>query len=191
MVKSSPVSYQRAVEEAWKDVLARTTEGHIRVKFLSDIYNIDLTEKRVVSAPGNTAAKDHVTIILLHYLAAKLAAGKLPELSGEWIDFNELEGGEGYYPAFKKRTIDPIIRKYGTDPDALSAAAGRMGAKQAKLGDVSVIIHPLEQVAILVKMSRADEEFAADANILFDSNISRIFRTEDIVVLTESIVHKL
>jgi len=40
-------------------------------------------------------------------------------------------------------------------------------------------------------MSKADEEFGPDANILFDKNISGIFCTEDIVVLTELIVHLL
>lgn len=191
MVKSSPMSYQRAMEKAWTDVRALTKEERFSVKFLSDIYDVRIIERSVTLAGGNAAAKDYVAIILLHYLARKLALGKLPELSGEWIDFNELEGGEGYYPAFKKRVIDPIIRKYGADPDALLTAAGRMDAKRAERGDVSVIIYPLDRVAMLIKMSRADEEFAADAGILFDRNISGIFRTEDIVVLTELIVHKL
>ncbi|MCX5678146.1 MAG: DUF3786 domain-containing protein [Candidatus Omnitrophica bacterium] len=179
------------MEKAWEGVRALTSKERFSIKFLSDVYEIHITEKRVTFTPGNVVAKDYVTIILLHYLARKLAFGKLPELSGEWVDFNELEGGEGYYPAFKKRTIDPIIKKYGADPEALLAAAGRMNAKRVELGDVSVIIYPFDEAAILIKMSKADEEFPSDASILFDKNISGILCTEDIVVLTELIVHKL
>ena len=66
-----------------------------------------------------------------------------------------------------------------------------MPAKRADLGDVSIVVYPFKEVGILVKMSRADEEFGPDANILFDKNISGIFCTEDIVVLTEILVHLL
>ena len=57
--------------------------------------------------------------------------------------------------------------------------------------DVSVIIHPFKEISILITMSKADDEFGPDANILFDKNISKIFCTEDIVVLTEMVVHLL
>lgn len=185
------MSYTQALEKAWKAVAALTKERRFSVKFLSDTYDVDLESNRVISASCKGCAKDHVTIIVLHYLARKLKLGKLPELSGEWIDFNQLEGGEGYYPTFRKRTIDCIVQKYGADPEALLTAARRMNARKAELGDVSIIIYPFDEVGILVKMSKADEEFAPDANILFDRNISGIFCTEDIVVITEMIVHQI
>ncbi len=185
------MSYQQAVEKAWQDVRGLTSKERFSVKFLSDTYDIDLGSKLIMSASCNVPAKDHVAIILLHYLARKLTFGRLPEQSGEWIDFNQLEGGEGYYPTFKKRTIDHVVSKYGSDPEALVKAAERIPAKRADLGDVSVVIYPFEEVGILVKMSKADEEFAPSANILFDRNISRVFCTEDIVVIAEMIAHQL
>jgi len=185
------MGYAQAVEKAWRDVRALTSEKRLSVKFLSDTYDIDLSSGLVLLTPDNSGAKDYVTIILLHYLARRLAPGRSRKLSGEWMDFKELEGGEGYYPTFKKRTIDPIVKKYGANPEAILAASGRMNAKKADLGDVSMIIYPFDEVAILIKMSRADEEFGPDASILFDKNISGIFCTEDVVVLTEMIVHQL
>ncbi len=97
----------------------------------------------------------------------------------------------GYYPAFKKRTIDQIVRKYGSNPDALLKLGERFPIEKVDIGDVSVIIYTFEEVPILVTMSRADEEFDADANIVFDRNISKIFCMEDVVVLTEAVVHLL
>jgi len=38
-------------------------------------------------------------------------------------------------------------------------------------------------VPILVKLWKGDEEFAPEANMLFDRSISRIFCTEDVAVL--------
>jgi hypothetical protein len=185
------MGYLQALDKAWADIAAITAEKAFSVKLLSDIYEINLDRKVAVSSSCGVTAKDHVTIILLHYLAQKLTFKTLPEPSGEWIDFNELAGGEGYYPAFRKRTIDHIVKKYGRNPEGLAGATQRMPAKAAGFGDVSVIIYPFVEIGILFKISKADEEFGPDANILFDRNISKIFCTEDIVVLTEMIVHQL
>lgn len=185
------MSYAAALEKAWKDISGLTEEKGFAVKFLSDSYDVSLGAKEVMSASRNTSAKDYIAILILHYLIQKLKAKAIPDPSGEWIDFNRLEGGEGYYPAFKKRTIDHMIRKYGSAPEALLKAAVRFPSKKADVGDVGVIVYPFKEVGILIKMSKADEEFAPEANILFDANISKVFCTEDIIVLTEIIVHQL
>lgn len=184
------MSYAAAIEKAWADV-SQSSQKTFSIKLLSDTYEIDIVRKQVLSASCNVPAKDYVTIILLHYLAQKLALKTLPAPAGEWIDFNQLEGGEAYYPTFRKRTIDRVIKKYGQKPEELLKAAQRFQSKKGPVGDVSVIIYPFEEVGILMKMSKADEEFGPDANILFDKNISKIFCTEDIVVLTEILVHQL
>ncbi len=185
------MSYAQAIDKAWEDVRTLSGKERFTVKFISDTYDIYPVSKRAISASCNTGAKDHIAIILLHYLARKLALGRLPELTGEWINFSELEGGAGYYPAFKKRTESHIVRRYGANPEALFDAERRMNAKRGGFKDVSIVIYPFDEVAILVKMSKADQEFSSSASILFDNNISAIFCTEDIVVLTELIVHQL
>jgi len=185
------MGYQQALEKAWHDVSEATDGKLFSVKMLSDTYDIDIAKRSAMSSSCSVPAKDYTAIILLHYLAQKLAFKTLPEASGDWIDFNSLPGGEGYYPAFKKRTIDRVLAKYGNSPEGLLDVMDRMPAKVANFGDASVIIYPFAEVGIMIKLSKGDEEFGPDANILFDRNISKIFCTEDIVVLTEMIVHQL
>lgn len=185
------MSYQQALDKAWKDVADSSGEKRFSVKLLSDIYDIDVGRKVAMSSSCNTPAKDYTTLILLHYLLQKIAFKTLPEPAGEWIDFTGLPGGEGYYAAFKKRTIDRIVAKYGKNPEELLRVAQRMPAKTARFGDAAVIVYPFVEVGILIKVSKGDEEFGPDAAILFDRNITRILCTEDIVVLTEIIVHQL
>jgi hypothetical protein len=185
------MSYQQALDKAWKDVSDSSSEKRFSVKLLSDIYDIDVERKMAMSSSCNVPAKDYTTLILLHYLAQKIAFKQLPEPACEWIDFNSLQGGEGYYAAFKKRTIDRVVSKYGKNPEELLRVSQRMPAKTAKFGDVAIIVYPFVEIGILIKISKGDDEFGPDAAILFDKNISKIFCTEDIVVLTEIIVHQL
>ena len=66
-----------------------------------------------------------------------------------------------------------------------------MGGEKANAGDVGIVVNPFDGISILVTMWRGDDEFGPDVNILFDKNISKVFCTEDIVVLTEVLVHEL
>lgn len=185
------MGYAQALDKAWERCTAQKAPADLSVRFLTDTYTVDAVHKTVLSASCNIPAKDHLAIILLHYLARVISLKKLPPPAGEWIDFRRLEGGEGYYAAFKKRAIDVIMRKYGTAPDALITAAERLGGTRAAVGDVGVVIEPVDGVRICIALWRGDDEFAPEANILFDRDIAAVFCTEDIVVLTEIVVRSL
>ena len=185
------MGYDKALELAWKEIEGLADESRLSVKLLSDTYEIQIPSRSIVSVSCNVPAKEHISIILLHYVIRRFHLKALPEPTGEWVDFNQLEGGEGYYPAFKKRTIDQLIRKFGDDPGGLLRAGERFPSKRSATGDAGVIFYPLEYVPIMLTIWKADEEFGSDANIVFDKDISAIFCTEDIVVLTEFLTHQL
>lgn len=185
------MGYAQALEKAWMEVSDLAKERNFSVRLLSDSYEVDLNDKAVRSLSCNIPAKEHISIIILHYLIQKLKFEGLPATTGEWLDFNQLEGAAGYYPTFKKRTIDHILRKYGSQPEALLNVAERLPAKQAGTGDIGIIIDALENVPMLITIWKADDEFGPDANILFDKNITKIFCIEDTVVLTEIVAHTI
>lgn len=180
------MAYAQALNKAWDQITERCS-----VKFLNDTYDVDPEKRLVLSVSCNVPAKEHVSIIVLHYLIRKLSAVPMPVRSGEWVSFNQIEGGEGYYPTFRKRTIDVILRKYGTNPDGLLDSALRLGARRAGTSDAGLILEPLEGVPIMITVWKGDSEFGPDANILFDRKIADIFCTEDIVVLAEFVTHSL
>ncbi len=181
------MGYEAALEKCWESLAKAGFDSPVSLKFLADEYSIDPRDKSVLSLSCNVPAKDHAKILILHYLAHKLKG--LPELSGEWISFKELASGESYYPAFRKRAVDPVIRKYGENPDGLLSALERLPARRGKDGDVGIIVDVFDRVPVQVIIWRGDEEFGPEANMLFDRSISRIFETEDIAVLGGFIAH--
>jgi hypothetical protein len=175
------MTYDIAINKAWEELAELNPDKNFSVKFLADEYNVDLETRKVLSLSCNVAAKDFTTILLLHYLIQKTKG--LPALTGEWLTFRELSGIEGYYPAFKKRAIEPIIRKYGSNPQGLLQVLDRLPAKRVMEADVAIVLGAFEGVPVLIKLWRGDEEFGPDANMLFDRSVTQIFCTEDIVVL--------
>jgi hypothetical protein len=98
---------------------------------------------------------------------------------------------EGYASAFRERAIEPIINKYGNNPQSLLAVLERLPAKKINYADIGIVVEVFEGVPVLVTFWRGDEEFKPEANILFDQSISRIFCTEDIVVLAQFLAMRL
>lgn len=183
------MGYDVAIAKSWLELKGVTKERALQVKFLGDEYSIDLENKKVLSLSCNVPAKDYITILVLHYAAKRIEG--LPPIAGEWIDFRQLDGGQGYYPTFKKRIVDTIKRKYGDKPEALLKLSERFKAKESDSADVGLSLEVLEGVPVLIQLWKGDEEFGPEANILFDKNIKDIFCTEDIVVLSEFIAHNI
>lgn len=175
------MSYEAALRKAWEDLAKLKTGKELSIKFLADEYNIDLGAKKVLSLSCNASSKDFTSILILHYAAQKIKG--LPGITGNWLTFRELSGVEGYSDAYHKRAIEPIIRKYGKNIEGLKDLTGRLPAKLSPGGDIGLEVQAFEGVPVLVKLWKADEEFGPDANMYFDSSITGIFCTEDIVVL--------
>ncbi|MCM8796635.1 MAG: DUF3786 domain-containing protein [Candidatus Omnitrophica bacterium] len=184
------MSYETAIVKAWDELLKLRPEINLTVRFLSDEYAVDTLNRRIVSVSCNVSAKDFLVILLLHYLIRRFN-GIVPP-SGEWLTFRELSGVEGYAAAFRKRAIEPLIRKYGRNPEGIFSAQERLTAKRLQETDAAAMVFEVfPGVPVLVKIWKADEEFGPDANIFFDRSITGIFCTEDIVVLAGLIAESL
>jgi hypothetical protein len=175
------MSYDIAINKAWEELGKLRPANNLSIKFLADEYAVDIEAKKILSSSSNVPVKDFTAILLLHYLAVKLKG--LPRLTGVWLPFRELSGVEGYLPAFRKRAIEPLIRKYGREPKNILQVLNRLPAEKADGADVAIILQAFQGVPVLLKLWRQDEEFAPDANMFFDRSITAIFCTEDIVVL--------
>jgi len=181
--------YDVALNKAWEELENSTKDSIVSVRFLADEYTVNVKDKKVLSLSCNVPVKDFLVILILHYLVKKSKG--LPKITGEWIDFRELDGGQGYYSNFKKRVLKIVIKKYGTNPESLVSLISRFKAKRVELADVAICLEPLEGSPILVQAWKGDDEFSPEANILFDKNIKDIFCTEDIVILSEFLAHSI
>jgi len=183
------MSYEPALNKAWDELLRLNPGTNFTVRFLGDEYSVNLAARKLLSLSCNVPAKEFSAILILHYLAQKLKG--LADLSGEWLTFREFSGIEGYYPAFRKRAIEPVIRKYGRNPKGILDNPNRLPLKKSRGADVSVIVEAFEGIPVLVKLWQADTEFGPDANMFFDANITRIFCVEDIIVLASLVAAAL
>lgn len=183
------MGYEVAINKAWNELLTFKEPRETAVRLLSDNFTIDYKKRALFSLSCNVAAKEFTSVIILHYLIQK--AKGLPPLTGQWLNFRELSGIEGYYAAFRARSLAPLVRKYGNNPQGIISCLERFPGKKAEGGDAAIVIEVFTRVPALVKVWGKDEEFGADANMFFDASINHIFCTEDIVVLAQIIASQL
>ncbi len=181
--------YEDALNRAWKTLNGLSACEVHSVSFLSDMYEVNLKARGILSNSCNAPAKDYVAILLLHYLIGTLKNGYLP--SGEWISFKGIEGGATYYPAYRNSVVKPLLKKYGSRPKDILSAIERFKARQLDLGDASVEIETFPDVLIRIVLWGQDAEFGPEATILYDKDITRIYTMEDITVFSQFIVHNL
>ena len=158
----------------------------VTVYYLDQPCLVTFPEVKVIPTVG-TELPLREQILILHYLA--LAKGTTT--TNSLITFRDLPGGIVYYPTFSKRTMEPLTRYFGREPELLVKAAKRLGARQIDMGDTTMVINALRHVPITMVLWRGDEEFPPQLNLLFDANITDYLESEDVTVLCEIITWKL
>ncbi len=181
------LSSMKAEEICRNSGASRIDDDSILIQYLNRPYQVAISTGEISpeDRKENVPVKDQ--ILILHYLTKATGAPFTHKL----ITYGQIEGGKFYVPAFIKRNIDPLLKCFGHSPELLLEVAQRMGGTKAPYGDVSVSIDPFPRVRIFFILWKGDDEFPPNGNILFDGNISHYLTSEDVCVLTETVVWKL
>jgi len=176
------------IQEQCRKSGARYVEpNEIVINYLNQPYHITLPDVEILLEDSNVEVPLKDKILILHYFT--LAKGT--PATGSLVTYKQLPGGVSYFPAFSQRAIAPFVNHFGKNPEMLIKAAAKLGGHEADHGDVSVTVNAFDHVPITLVLWRGDEELAPNGNILFDANISDYLSTEDVTVLTETIIWKL
>lgn len=126
-------------------------------------------------------------VLILHYLMAV----EVPDLTGRWISYREIPGASFYFGAFVKRAVDPLKKVFGQNISGFSRAAEKLRARIIENGDAGFEFRVLPAVPLQLILWEGDDEFPAEANILFDETIGRILSPEDVAWLAGMVVYRL
>lgn len=124
-------------------------------------------------------------ILILHYLT--LARGT--PLTGEWMAFRELPGGDIYVGPFTNRTIRPMVGFFGAQPQRLVAALESLGGRREALGHAGGSVDILPRVRIALAVWEGDDEVPPSGQILFDRSAPDYLDTEDLVVAAAEVFY--
>jgi hypothetical protein len=179
--------------ESYEGLLARSgfepaEGGGLRIPFLDRVYR--LSHPGLEFSDASADAKEiplQEQVLILHYLQGDPQAG----VSGEWVAYREIPGASFYFGVFVKRALDPLKKVFGENTEGFGRAAGRLRVKAVGLGDAGFEFRVFPKVPVRVILYAADEEFPAEANILFDRSIGRLLSPEDVAWMAGMLVYRL
>lgn len=146
----------------------------LKVPFIDQAFLVKHPDGKVKTSDGDDASI-YLAIIILHYLAT--ADGK--PLTGRWIAYRHLPGGDIYIDPFQKRAVTPFLKTFGERPEDFKKAASALGGYSAETSGISMVIPVMPRVPICFSIWPGDDELPASANILFDETASSYLPTED------------
>ena len=155
-----------------------TADSQFKLTMANEDYYISYPAGEVEYAAKDKEVQLPVKVLILHYLNQ---ASGVP-LADKLISFREVpEGGEIYYGPFKKRTIDPLVKYFGEQPEKLITVAQYLGGYEEDLGDYSVTVPVFPKIPVTYVLWEGDEEFPPSGNVLFDSSAISYLPSEDLV----------
>lgn len=154
---------------------------------LGRIYRIPWPTGEVTQYATGKAAPTGVSLVLLHYLVK--AGGKPP--AGRWIPFNQLWGGGTYFPAFKKRALDPLADYFGKREKLFQELLrDNLFARPGKEPRTNLIM-ALPRLPLLARLDPGDREVPPRCTLLFDETANDYLVTEDLAALGENLAARL
>ncbi|NMA92307.1 MAG: DUF3786 domain-containing protein [Firmicutes bacterium] len=157
------------------------------IPFLSRIYQVSWPSGEVLLYNNRKQTTEGVSLILLHYLVN--STGKPP--SGNWLRFSHLPGGNRYYPAFKKRALDPLVGYFGKREKLFSQLIlqrlhGRPGKEPG-----SYQVMALPRLPLYLRIIPEEGKIPARSNILFDDTANEYLPTADLALVGEVLAVRL
>ncbi|HNS49631.1 MAG TPA: DUF3786 domain-containing protein [Anaerolineae bacterium] len=158
---------------------AEATRGYLTFAFLGTGYEVHWPMGTVQRAVDGSLPDVTTQLLLLHYL---LTADGTP-MADQWVAFRALRGGMGYEAAFRQRADLRLAKRFGSSREAFELAAQALGGERLTFGDASFGFRVMPSLWLAVVLHLEDDEFPAEASVLFDGAANHYLATEDLAVL--------
>ena len=104
-----------------------------------------------------------------------------PRPSGEMVPFRSVKRAYPFESAYRSSILEPLAQLFAGRADALQAAFQRLGAEKIAHCDAGGRLDVIPGLKLDVLFWDGDDEFPAQANMLFDSNITDFMHEENVV----------
>jgi len=177
---------QSGEEHAW-DLLGRLPQqdvcrralasyDHLKNRFslplLSQDIIVDTKSRQLAGASAEADAllervADYATLSVLWYL---IGARPVP-LTGRLVKPGDMGSGEFFDRGTHVLPLQRIARRYGDNIEGFLAAGRCLGGEPQEYADASLRLPVFPRVPVVLLLWARDPEFAARANLLFDSSV--------------------
>jgi hypothetical protein len=176
----------------WTVVAARSgatidPQGNLCVEFLRREYVVDHAELTVKRVDDEAAPTSLMQSLLLTYL---YTADGSPSID-RWMGFRELPNGLFYAQAFQGYTGAVLVRDLNGDVAAFKQAGGKLRGAALAMGDAGYTFQVLPRLKLAVVMWSGDDEFPAQAQVLFQESAPHYLITDGLAIVGSLLIGQI
>lgn len=192
-------NYERQCEE-WRktfltmdqeDICRRLPEIHLTEEKLElwhfgRLFTVDRKDGRICVSSDNKPvdAMPKMNIYTLFWHAAQNGVH-----TGKWVPYQELKGASPFEAAFKKGILQPIALTFSGKEELLERAVKSLRGERVSAS--GFLLKAFECIPVRLNFWDADEEFPAQANLLFDSSATDFNHEESIATIATEGMYQL
>ncbi len=158
------------------------------IKVWEDKYIFDLTHSKIdhVIAAG-PAPHIYFDLFVMYYLLR----GKDILLSGEWISEKDIPGGPTFFRGPHQIPTDLITRRFGNNLQEFIICCGKMAGTPLEMADAAFSFLITPDIPVTVLYWIGDEDFPAEAKILYDKSIIELLSLDIIFALAVGVCTRI
>ena len=159
------------------------------IDFFSEKFRLDHESGMITSVEEPDRVLGFNTIMCIYHLF--YYSKKDAKLKGDFVPYRQVKRGAPFAPAFEKTVVKPFAKVFDGHLEAFIKAGEVLEGKPIKQGDAGFILPAFENIPVMVVFWDGDDEFAAQANILFDADITDFFHEETVVCIGSEAVSRM
>ena len=104
-------------------------------------------------------------------------------LTGKWVPFRSIPGAGAFAPAFDRGVLRPLAATFSGKTEALRRAAAALGGTPLTRCDAGFLLPAFACIPMQLLFWDGDDEFPAQANLLYDAGVTDFIHVESTVTL--------
>jgi len=130
---------------------------------------------------------DYFHLFAIHYLLG----AKVLDIANEWISEKDVAGGVTFFRGPHRIPTQLIADRFNNNIDAFKARCDRLNGQPIQMADAAYVFEIVPRIPVAVLYWRGDDDFPAEAKILYDRTISVHLGADMIYALAVGICRQL
>lgn len=158
------------------------------IKYFDNEYVIN-RKSGIITLSGSTTFADSSAIIAITNLL--LYSKENPVNSNVFVPIHQIKQASGHTQSFTNHALKPFAKAFDGKLNQLIESANKLGFTPIKTSDAGFLAYAFSCIPVQFLFWDGDDEFPAQANILFDENVTDFIKVESILGIAMDGVKKL
>lgn len=181
--------------EKYKNADPEASAKRSRLDYKDGVFTMKLLNRTVflkwpqITAEYEDGQKMSNTNLIL--CARYAMEGALIPSSGKMLAYSEMPWGPVYERQFRGRCMNRMAATYGHNLEGFKAACEAIGGRAVKGGDAAYDIELMSGLVMRFILWLPDDEFPANAQVVFSDNFPAAFTAEDMAVAGDVVLNAM